>query len=696
MFRNLNRLASAAALLSLAAPCASLASPAGPASAPGAPMFVNYALTVAQLKTNCKNEIERAGRAAASIAAVSAQRRTFENVILPLEDLSADANDRLIAETLLSQVSTDRATRDASLKCQDDVNNFFTELTARPELYRAVADAAASATAKSVADKKLTSLWLVALKRSGAALAPKARAEFVKLNQRLNALQTQFAANLGNDTTTITFGAAQLVGLSDDFIATFKKNGDDYLVPVNESTAERFMQDATDPQARKTFYLVDNNLGYPKNVALLQEALKLRDRIARLIGYGNWAEYVLADRMAQRPARVRNFLADLDQKLLPRATADLSTLAALKAKDLHVANATIDPWDTTYYDNQLRKTRYAVDSNEVRKYFPVDHVERAVFDIYAKILGVRFTRRTPLNGWVSDLTQWAVTDAKTGRYLGDFYLDLFPREGKYSHFASFTLLPARRRADGTLRPPQDAIIGNWPQSAPGKPALLTHGDVETFFHEFGHDMAAILATAPYETLSSGFRQDFVEAPSQMLENWVWDPQILKKLSAHYETGAPLPDALIAKMRAARYVNHAYFTTRQIMLATIDMDYHTGGPNVDTTAIWAAVSAKDTPLATPPGVHPQASFGHLMGGYDAGYYGYLWSLVYAQDMFTAFQAGGLESPDVGARYRKDILQPARTYEPDQEVTAFLGRPMSPAAFYKEFEITADRSSAGAAR
>jgi len=663
------------------------ASAASPGSAPGSPLHLNYALTVPELAANCKRELVRAGKTAASIDAVNPKARSFRSVVLPLEDLSADLNDRLVAETLLSQVSTDRPTRDASLKCQDDVNNFFTALTARPELYRAVADAAASRTATTVADTKLTALWLIALKRSGAGLAPVPRAEFVKLNQRLNTLQTQFAANLGNDTTTIELGAAQIAGLSDDFVATLKKHGDLYIVPVNESTAGRFMQNATDPAARKTYYLADANLAYPKNVALLEEALALRDRIAHLIGYKNWAEYVLADRVAQRPERVRSFLANLDQKLLVRAKSDLAGLAKLKAADLNVpaGSVAMDPWDTSYYDNKLLKTTYAVDDEEVRKYFPVEHVERAVFDIYARILGVRFTQRKPVNGWVSDLTEWAVTDAKSGRYLGDFYLDLFPREGKYSHFASFTLLPARRLPDGTLRPPQDAIIGNWPEPAPGKSALLTHGDVETFFHEFGHDMAAILATAPYETLSGGFRQDFIEAPSQMLENWVWNPQILKELSAHYQTGAPLPDALIAKIRAARYVDHAYWTTRQIMLATIDMDYHTAGAKVDTTAIWRAVSAKDTPLPTPPGVHPQASFGHLMGGYDAGYYGYLWSLVYAQDMFTAFQRGGLESPAVGARYRKDILEPARTYEPDQEVTAFLGRPMSPAAFYKEFGI-----------
>jgi len=228
-------------------------------------------------------------------------------------------------------------------------------------------------------------------------------------------------------------------------------------------------------------------------------------------------------------------------------------------------------------------------------------------------------------------------------------------------------------------------VGNWPRPAAGKPALLTHDDVETFFHEFGHNMAAMLANEPYETLTNGFRQDFVEAPSQMLENWVWDPAILKELSANVSTGAPLPDDLIQKMIAARYFDYSLATTQQILYASVDMAYHTAGRTVDTTATWKRIQAAVTPNRYVDGTHPQASFGHLMGGYDAGYYGYLWSKVYAQDMFTAFAAKGLENPEIGMRYRDEVLAPARTYEPDAEVTRLLGRPMNPDAFYRELGI-----------
>jgi thimet oligopeptidase len=283
--------------------------------------------------------------------------------------------------------------------------------------------------------------------------------------------------------------------------------------------------------------------------------------------------------------------------------------------------------------------------------------------------------------------EYRVTDTKTGSLIGTTYFDLYPRPGKYGHFANFPMVPVRV-VNGAYRAPVVAILGNWPQAAAGQPALLSHDDVITFFHEFGHNLAALLATAPYETLSGGFVRDFVEAPSQMLENFMWQPSILKKVSANYKTGEPLPDDLINAMIRARYVDESYYTTRQIMLATVDMRYHTSGPAVDTTAVWKQVADDVSPMPMLSGTHPQAAFGHLMGGYDAGYYGYLWSKVYAQDMFTAFEKGGLENPAIGMRYRKDILEPARTIDPDREVQAFLGRPMNPDAFYKEFETGTD--------
>ncbi len=643
-------------------------------------LAIDWSLTPAQIASSCATAIAAAKRRIGQIVGARSPR-TFANIVLPVETASADFNDNLAAQTFLFNISTDAKVRSASLACSTDAGNALSEISARPDLFRALTAARTSGTARGPVQQKLQALWLTALGRSGAGLPDAQRRTFVALQQKLTNDQNTFQANLGKDQSTIAITDAQAQSLPSDFVAAVLKQRAEggYTVPVNESTVGPFLQNETDPAARKAFYISYNNRGGEANVQLLQDAIATRDRLARLLGYPTWAAYVLADHMAGTPQRVEDFLTQIDAALLTKARQERDEDAALKG-------APLDQWDQTYYENQLRKTKYAVDQNEIKQYFPVQHVIDTVFSIYQELLGVKFARAN-VAVWQPDVQAYDVTDAATRRPLGRFYLDLFPRPGKYDHFANFPIIPRRVMPDGSVRLAESAIVGNWPQPAPGKSALLQHGDVETFFHEFGHCMAAILADEPYETLTAGFRQEFVEAPSQMLENWAWDPGILKRVSSNVTTGQPLPDDLIQKMIAARYVHYALATTQQILYATVDMEYHTMKPPVDTTAVWKATVARTTPNAFVDGTHPQAGFGHLMGGYDAGYYGYLWSKVYAQDMFSRFRAQGLTSPVAGAAYRKDILAPARAEEPDQEVRAFLGRPMNPAAFYRELGIAA---------
>jgi len=670
-----------------AALCALASLIAVPARAPAMPaaavLRIDWALTPPQIASTCAARIA-AMKARADAIVAARGPRTFASVVLPLENASADFNDDLVAQGFLFNVATDPKVRAASLKCATDSSNVMSEISARPDLYRALAAAQSGGTAHGAAQVKLTQLWLNALKRSGAGLPAAQRTEFVALQKKLNDDQNAFSANLSNDTTSVTVTAAQAQSLPPDFVAAVLKPTPDggYTAAVNEATVVPFLQNESDPAARKAFYVAYNNRGGEANVKLLQDAVAIRNRLAHLLGYPTWAAFVLADRMAGTPQRVDAFLAQIDSAIMPKARAERDEDAALAKADGH---ADFEQWDVSYYENELKRTKYAVDQNEIKQYFPVQHVVDNVFAIYQQLLSVRFTRSdAPV--WQPQVQAYDVTDAATGKPLGRFFLDLYPRPGKYDHFANFGVVPRRVLPDGSVRLAESAIVGNWPQAAPGKPALLQHGDVEVFFHEFGHCMAAVLANEPYETLTSGFRQDFIEAPSQMLENWAWDPGILKRVSANVTTGAPLSDDLIHKMIAARYVHYALQTTQQIFYATVDMRYHTIKPPIDTTALWAATEATTTPNQYVAGTHPQSAFGHLMGGYDAGYYGYLWSKVYAQDMFSRFESQGLTSPVAGTAYRDDILAPARLEEPDQEVRAFLGRPMNPNAFYRELGIT----------
>jgi thimet oligopeptidase len=489
-------------------------------------------------------------------------------------------------------------------------------------------------------------------------------------------LETQFQANLGSGKAEIMIAREQAGGLKPDLLASLKTDADGRLVvPTNESTSTQFLANATDEAARRAFYVSLNQRGGAANVALLEQAIALRDESARLLGYPNWAAYVLADRMAGTPRRVEAFLAHIDTALKPLATEQRARLSALKGERL-------DEWDKAFYADVARKKQFELDPETVRQYFPAQHTVDAVLAIYSGMLGLTFTRADDLPTWHPDVVGYRVADTASGADRGVFYLDLYPRPGKYGHFANIGPTSRRVMPDGSIRPAVSTIVGNWPLPAPGKPSLLSHADVITFFHEFGHNVAALCADSPYETLNNGYRLDFVEAPSQMLENFVWDPAILKRISAN-AAGEPLPDALIAKMNAARHFDEAWNELGGIVFySEVDQRMHSARPPVDTSAIWREVKAGWTPDDFVAGTYRQASVDHFMSGYQGSVYAYPWAKVYAMDLFTAFQKDGLQNPAVGMRYRREILAPARTFEPDVLVKNFLGRAMKPDAFYAD--------------
>ncbi len=673
--RPLRSIAAAASL--------ALLSFAAAAAAPrGVPLKIDFTLTPAQIDASCKAGIAAADkRIDAMLHARSA--RTFKTVAEPLENVLSDMTDDLAAQILLFQVAPDKAVREASEHCNTAVSGFNAELFARADLYAALNAASRSGTARGPAQKKLLEVHLISAKRSGAGLAPARRARFVELAKQIADLENAYGSNLSDDATTIAITKEQMAGLKPDLAASLKPDADGKLVvPVDESSYTQFMANASSEEARKAFYVAFSRRGGQKNVDLLRQALALRDESAKLLGYANWSAYTLADRMAGTPERVEKFLTTIDAGLLPLAREQRAKLSALKG-------APLQEWDRDFYADLARKQQFNLDPEAVRQYFPAQHTVDAVVAFYSGMLGLTFTRVDDLPRWHADVIGYRVTDTASGDDRGVMYLDLYPRPGKYGHFANFGPTSRRTLPDGTIRPAVNTIIGNWPAPAPGKPSLLSHRDVLVFFHEFGHNVAALCADTPYETLNSGYRLDFVEAPSQMLENFVWDPAILKRISSNVATGEPLPDALIASMNAARHYNQAWTVAgSDVFYALIDQRLHTAKPPVDTTAIWQATKTTYTPDNFVPGTYREASFTHLMGGYEGSYYAYAWAKVYAMDLFTAFQKDGLQNPAVGMRYRNEILAPAREFEPDVLVTKFLGRPMAPDAFYADLGIKVD--------
>lgn len=330
-----------------------------------------------------------------------------------------------------------------------------------------------------------------------------------------------------------------------------------------------------------------------------------------------------------------------------------------------------------------------MDSQKIKEYFPADHVTEQMLGVYQKLLGLKFRLIENAATWHPDVKLYEIADASGGGPIAYFYLDLFPREGKYKHAAAFPLISGRLLPDGSYQKPVAAMVANFNKPAKNRPSLLTHDEVKTFFHEFGHIMHQTVTTARYGRFSgSSTARDFVEAPSQMLENWVWDREVLQSLSGHYlDHSKKLPNELLGKMLAAKNADSGLVHLRQLLFGSVDQLYH-GWPPSNTTAAYARLAKEVSMIPMSDGVHPEASFGHLMG-YDAGYYGYLWSKVYAEDMFSRFKAEGVLNPVLGRRYRTEILERGSSRDEMESLKAFLGREPDEAAFLESIGLKAGK-------
>lgn len=663
-----------------------VASP-GQAQKPAAVARAAWHLTPAELAGQCRSAIART-RATINRAVTRplAQQR-FVNTLLPVEQSLAALGNGINTHAFLYNVSADAAVRDSSTACSQWLANFMTEVGADPRIY-AAAQRAAKERLASAADRQLVQVYLENWRHTGASLDSATRVRTTALFQKLNDIQRDFMIALAADSTRLELTRAEADALPSQLRAGLTPKGDGFLLDVNESTTGAFMLNQPFRSARQRYATAYANRGGMPNIDRLRAAIAVRDTLAHLFGFPTWAAYQLDIKMAKTPQRVLDFLHQLDSELLPRAREEADRLLPIAAKD--GITGPLESWDYAYYNERLRRSQYAVDGELVRQYFPVDHVIATVMQVYQELLGLKFTEIKPADAWAPDVRQFSVADARTGSRIGTFYLDLFPRPNKYGHFADFSLINSRRLPSGLREYPVNTVVGNWPTAAPGKAALLTHADVVVFFHEFGHAMSALCDRSPYVTIGSSYlRQDFVEALSQMLENWMWQPQVLKRVSKNASTGAPLPDSLIRKIIALKNLTSGLENSRQVFYGLFDMTMHTSGPTVDPVGTWA--SLQRTTMVPPPipGTTPAAGFGHLMSGYDAGYYGYLWSKVYAQDFFTRFEKAGVMDRATGRAYRDDILAPGANEEPDVLLHRFLGRALSTDAFFREMGLKGTR-------
>jgi thimet oligopeptidase len=623
--------------------------------------------------------LNKAQKSVDAIVSLPDATRNFDNSVGAVDDLLVILDKDASMTMFMAYVSTDADERERGSRAEEDYANWKVELVQNEPLYKAVKTVAASKPKLTSEQQRLLDHMLREFRRGGMELSPEQRAELKKIQMEINKLAIEFDKNIREDETVVPLTRAELAGMPDDYFAILKNSGDLYLVNMSYPQFQPIMDWCDNESTRAKVWLAYKRRGGQKNVAVLERVLKLRDQAAQLLKYKTAADYETEVRMAKNADNVEAFYAELRPLVRPKAQADFNEYLEIKRTATGDPNATLFPWDQSYYENRLKQEKYAVDARKVQEYFPMQSVVDGLFSITQSLYGLEYREITdqarsqgrPM--WHEDVRLFEVWDKATNTRLGDFYIDLYPRDNKYTHAAQWGLVQRKTWADGSVERPVAALVCNFTKPTADKPSLLTHDEVETFFHEFGHCLHTILSEADYGWFAgTSVERDFVEAPSQMFENWVWDADVLKTFAKHYQSGEPLPPELLAGMIRARNLGSGLFSEHQYYYGLVDMAYHTAPKGeVDTTQVGLDLFGEIELYNPVPQSRFQASFGHLMG-YQAGYYGYQWSLVYACDMFERFKELGMLDPEAGMYYRKKILARGGTMDALDMVKDYLGR------------------------
>lgn len=613
-----------------------------------------------------------------AIIDIPAAQRDFHNTVAAFEGSLGEFGEAVHIPSILAYISDNAELRDASQALQLKVSQYSVDLMTREDIFNAIKEYADKGEKLGSVDARLLGKILLDFKQSGLGLPPRQKNKVKKLMKELIAIEQDYEKNLREVNDALEVTEEELNGLPDDYKARLKRTDKGgYLVTMNYPDYVPFMQNAESSDARRRLEFMFNNRCQDKNTRLMEDAIVLRRKISKLLGYSTFADYVLDDRMAKNSATVLDFLKRTQAKLKRKARKELRARLKLKGD----GSKELAAWETGYYNNLLKKTKYSIDHEKIKEYFPLETVLEGMLEVFGEVLGAKFVA-AELPVWHKDVRAYEVKndDGSTAAY---FYMDLFPRDGKYKHAACFGIRGGRELPDGSYEIPAAGIVANFSPPSGNIPPLLKFDEVVTLFHEFGHVTHNIFTRAKYGKFSgTSVSRDFVEVPSQMLENWGYDPAVLRRISGHYRKPAEtLPEKTIKKLIAAKNMDSGMAFLRQIFFGMVDMKYHTAKGKVDTTKVYDKLMKKVSLIPMSPGVHPQASFGHLMGGYEAGYYSYLWSLVIAADLFSAFEAGGIMNPETGRRYRELILAPGRSYDEAAQVEKFLGRPSAEDAFLK---------------
>ena len=592
--------------------------------------------------------------------------RTIANTLVPFDEAVREINTAGYFAGLMQQVHPDAIYRDHATAMYTKVVAAQTAISLNRDVYNAMS--ALDVSKADAATKYYVERQLLEFKLAGVNKDDATRAKLKELNEKLAEQQSIYDRNISDDQRVVEATVAELDGLPQDYIDRHKPDADG-KVKITTSYPDIFpiFQFAKSDDLRRRMNLAFNTRAYPKNGDVLKQMMQTRYQIATLLGYSSWADYNAADKMIAKGQNIGDFIDRLGNATHGIAAREFAMILAEKQKTHPDAKEVWD-YEGGYYKEQLRRSQYSFDSQSVRPYLPYKQVRQGILDTASKFFHLTFKQEEGVVSWDPTVETWDAYD--NGKMIGRFYLDMHPRPGKFSHAEMVQVLDGIR--DKQL--PEATLVCNFPAPAGTDAGLMDIGDVETFFHEFGHLMHFILAGQQQWAGVAGIsmESDFGEAPSQMLEELIRSPQVLRTFAKHYKTGEVMPLELIEKMNRAGAFGRAGYVSTQDAYSAISYELYKGDPkDADPDTITENALHRFSFSKLSPDTHMWASFGHL-GGYSSAYYTYMWDEVIALDFFAQFDQGNPLSGSAPARYRRLVLEPGGSMSANDLVKNFLGR------------------------